>query len=445
MTNASAKTSNKTSPKKRSRWLWLLLILVLIFVVLGVLRNRAGGVSQRRAAAETVQTITLTPEIYTLTVTGPGSLSPLQSRDVVPQITGTVAKVVTEGERVTAGQTLVELDRSSFERAVRDAEVSLEQARAQRESSASTQADSSTSLQESIANAQRTISNAERDVQIKQTDLELKQRLAAAGSESNEAVRLAQNDYDTAVATLEEARLNLQTLQESQTYRGSSNEQDLRSADLSIQAAELALERANDDLAKTIIVAPFDGVISDVLVKQGSPVTTATTLLSMIDDTKMELAAEIDETQIPQIAIGQSATVTLEAVEGQTFEGRVIGVAPTARIEQNIPIFDVTILLNNPEDRLRSGMSAEADITVGEIQNTVSVPTRAVQREGDNSSVQVQLADGTISTRPVNVIDTEGFDSILETDLDAGTRIVIPSATTNSRPQGEGGGGLFGR
>jgi HlyD family secretion protein len=431
-------TPTKTSPtktattKKRPRrtWLWFGLgLLVLILLSLFFFRDRLPALAGSRNS-EVVETVTLTPQPYTITVTGPGKLSPLQSRDLAPEVTGIVASVVAKGERVTSGQTLVQLDTGSFERSVRDAQVALEQAQAQRESSASSKADSNTTLQESIANAQRSISSAERDAQTKLTDLELKQRLVTVGSESNEAVRTAQNDYDTAVAALEQAQLSLQTLQESQTYRSSSNQQDLRNADLAINASQLSLERAQEDLAKTTIVAPFVGVVSDVSIKQGSPVTTATTLLTLIDDTQMELEAQIDETQISQVVLGQAANVTLDALPGQTFEGRVTEIAPAARLEQNIPIFDVTVLLDNTEGKLRSGMSAEAAIIVGEVEATVSVPTRAVQTTDNQATVQVQQSNGTSASQNVRVIATEGFNSVLGTDLSAGTKVIIPPAQT---------------
>jgi HlyD family secretion protein len=423
--------------RRRLLWLWIVLALALVFAVMWFLPLRT--VLPGAARATEVETVAVSPAPYTLTVTGPGTLSPVQSRDITPEVTGLVASILSEGERVTKGQVLVQLETSTFERVVRDAEVSLAQAQAQRESSASSKAENSSGLQENILNAERSIANAQREVDTKLADLELKQRLVSVGSESSESVRVAQNAYDTAVATLEQAQLNLQTLQDSQIYRSSSNEQDLRNADLAINAAQLSLERAQDDLAKTTLLAPFDGVISDVKVKEGTPVSSSTTLLTLLDDAKMEMTAQIDETQIPQILLGQTATVHLDALPGQSFEGQVTHIAPAARREQNIPIFDVTILLGNAEGKLRSGMSAEADIIVGEIERSVRVPSRAIQNADGQTTVQVQQADATVISENVRVVATEGFDSILESDLPANTKVILPQAEP-TRPAGPFGG-----
>ncbi len=434
-------TTAMIKPKRR-RWYWLLGILAVLvgaFFTAPLVSGRLPPVAG--ASSSTVETITATPQPYLQTVTGSGTLGAVQSRDLSPEVTGVVATIAEAGTRVKAGDVLVQLNTDTFQRSVRDAQFALEQAEVQRGSTASTQADSGASLQESIANAQRAIGNAERDVQTKLTDLTLKQRLVNVGGESNEAVRLAQNDYDAAVATLEQAQLSLQTLQESQTYRSSSNEQTLRNSDLAIEAAKNSLEKAQEDLTKTTIVAPFDGVVSVVNVKTGSIVNTTTATLTMIDDSKIELPAQIDETQISQVQLGQTATVTLDALPGETFEGTVTKVAAAARIEQNIPIFDVTLLLDNSDRRLRDGMSAEATITVGEVADTVTVPSRAVAVSGDQNTLELLQADGTTKAVTVQVVASEGLESIIQGDIPPGSKIVTTAKVNSRSPAGPFGGG----
>jgi HlyD family secretion protein len=437
-----ATTAGKVNKPRSRRWLWIVGTIVILVIAGFFLAPRLLGdrlPARGSANADAAQTVTATPEPYTLTVTGSGTLTAIQSRELAPEVTGVVETVVSAGTRVNAGDVLVQLSTDTFERSVRDAQFALEQAEAQRGSTASTQADNNVTLQESIANAQTTIANAERDVQTKLTDLNLKQRLVTVGGESSEAVRLAQNDYDTAVATLEQARLNLQTLQESQVYRGSSNEQTLRNSDLAIEAARNSLEKAQEDLTKTTIVAPFDGVVSVVNVKTGSIVNTSTAMVTVIDDSKIELPAEIDETEISKVQLGQKATVTLDALTGETFEGEVTEVAAAARIVSNIPIFDVTILLDNSAGRLRDGMSAEADITIQEVDNTITVPSRAVTTADDKSSVELLQADGSAQSVEVQVVATEGLDSIIQGEIPAGSKVVTTArvaSTSNAGPFG---------
>jgi HlyD family secretion protein len=441
----TANTPTKTAPQKRPRrlWLWIVLAIVAIILIVFIFFRDRLPLPGSSGSANTVETIVAEPQPYTQSVTGSGTLGAIQSRDIAPEVTGVVATVVESGTRVNVGDVLVQLNTDTFERDVRDAQFALEQAQAQREGTASDQADTSTSLQESIANAQRAIANAERDVQTKLTDLNLKQRLVTIGGESSEAVRLAQSDYDTAVAALEEAQLSLQTLQESQTYRSSSNEQTLRNSDLAIEAAQNTLEKAQEDLTKTTITAPFDGIVSTVDVKTGSIVNTTTTMLRVLDDSRIELPAQIDETEIAKVTVGQKASVTLDALPGETFEGEVTKVATAARVEENIPIFDVTIVLANTEGRLRDGMSAEATITVGEVEDTVRVPSRAVSSVDDQNTVNVLQADGTTQAQAVTVVATEGLDTIIQ-GVPAGSNVVTSAAQaprgSGFSPPGLGGG-----
>jgi HlyD family secretion protein len=438
-----ATTAGKVSRPRSRRWLWIVgsvaaLAVAGFFLAPRFLGDRLparGGASP----SSTVETMTATLQPYVLMVTGSGTLTAIQSRELAPEVTGVVATVVDAGTRVKAGDVLVQLGTDTFERSVRDAQFALEQAQAQRGSTASTQASSDTTLQQSIANAQRTIANAERDVQTKLSDLNLKKQLNAVGSESSENVRLAQNAYDTSVATLEEARLNLQTQQESQIYQGSSNEQTLRNSDLAIEAARNNLEKAQEDLTKTTIVAPFDGVVSIVNVKTGSIVSTTTAMVTIIDDSQVELPAEIDETEISKVQLGQKATVTLDALSGETFEGEVTQIAAAARIVSNIPIFDVTILLDNGNGHLRDGMSAEADITISEVADTITVPSRAVTTVNAQSIVDLLQTDGSTQSVNVQVVATKGLDSIIQGEIPASSKIVTTAkvaSTSNAGPFG---------
>lgn len=440
-----ATTTARAKQKPRRRRLFWIMGGIAVLAVAGfflaprILGDRLPGPSGARASTAP-ETVTANPQPYTLSVTGSGTLAAIQSRDIAPEVTGVVATVVEAGTRVKAGEVLVQLGTDSFERSVRDAQFALEQAEAQRGSTASTQADSDTTLQESIANAQRSIANAERDVQLKLADLNLKQRLVTVGGESSEAARLAHNDYDTAVATLEQAKLSLQTLQESQVYRSSSNEQTLRNSDLAIEASRNSLEKAQEDLTKTTIVAPFDGVVSSVEVKTGSIVNTTTAMLTVLDDSKIELPAQIDETEISKIKLGQKANITLDALPGETFAGQVTEIAPAARIVSNIPIFDVTILLDNSSGHLRDGMSAEASITVDEVENTITVPSRAVTLSNGQNTVELLQEDGSTKSVNVQVVASEGLDSIIQGEIPAGSKIVTTARVNSASPAGPFGG-----
>ena len=101
--------------------------------------------------------------------------------------------------------------------------------------------------------------------------------------------------------------------------------------------------------------------------------------MTLIDDTTIELQAQVDETQIAQVALGQTAVVMLGAFPNQTFSGTVTAISPEATFESNIPIFDVVIELENADLTLRPGMTAEAEIVVQQVNNAVTLPLAALQ------------------------------------------------------------------
>jgi HlyD family secretion protein len=425
--------------KRRRIWLWM----IPIVFVLGV----AGWYFFLRPTETTVEatgptTVTVSPEVYREAVSGTGTLSPARSVAATFEFdtSGTLASVVAVGTRVNAGDVLAEMDTTSFQSTVRDAEVALEKAQAQRASTASTQTDNSVSLQESIQNAGLSVQDAERQVATARSSLELAQRLEAVGSESSENVNAARDAYDTASATLAKAQLSLQTLQSSQRLRSDSSEQDLRNTDLSITAAQLSLERAGADLAATQLLAPFAGVVSEVNVEEGSIVSSTTPVLTLVDDSQVKLVAQVDETEISQVQLDMTAEVTLDAVPDETFTGTVTTIAPVARVENNIPIFDVTITIDNSEGKLRPGMSAQAEILIKEIENTVTVPSSATKTVGDETSVHVQQADGSFAPYPVTVITTSGLNSIVQSNLAEGSVILVADASATPNAAATDGG-----
>jgi HlyD family secretion protein len=441
----SAKPGSETSGLKKSRprrkrrrgWLWLIPILLILGGAGWYFFLRPSESASTEVTGPT--TVTVTPEIYRETVSGTGTLSPARSVAATFEFdtSGTLAGVVAVGTRVNAGDVLAEMDTSSFQSTVRDAEVALEKAQAQRASTASTQTDNAVSLQESIQNAELSVQDAQRQVATAQSNLELAQRLQAVGSESSENVQVAQNTYDAASATLAKDQLSLQTLQSSRGLRSDSSEQDLRNADLSITAAQLSLERAEADLAATQLLAPFAGVVSEVNVEEGSIVSSTTPVLTLVDDSQVKLVAQVDETEISQVQLDMTAEVTLDAVPDETFTGRVTTIAPVARVENNIPIFDVTITIDNTQGKLRPGMSAQAEILIREIENTATIPSSAVQAVGDNSSVLVQQPDGSFAPQSVTVVTTSGLNSIVQSDLSEGSVILVADATpTATAPEG---------
>jgi multidrug efflux pump subunit AcrA (membrane-fusion protein) len=173
-------------------------------------------------------------------------------------------------------------------------------------------------------------------------------------------------------------------------HQVTSAAQDPKTAELAVQQQQIAVEQAQENLDSITTVAPFDGVVSDVATEVGAYVPEDGTVLTLIDDRTLDLPAQIDETEISKVKAGQSASVTLDAMPGQTFGGTVTAIAPTGRAVSNIPIFDVTVTLDNQALTLRPGMTAQADIAVRTVDDAVTLPLTALHAVPSDYDFRIQ-------------------------------------------------------
>jgi HlyD family secretion protein len=156
--------------------------------------------------------------------------------------------------------------------------------------------------------------------------------------------------------------------------------------------ARAQLARAKDLLGKTEIAAPLDGVVTRLPVREGEMVVIGiqnmpgTTLMTISDLSAIDAEVKVAEAEVLRIQEGQPATVTLEALAGRDFAGRVVEVGASA-----LPVvgtgaaareFRVVVRLESPEASLRPGLTCDAEILVGESKDALTVPLQAVVMRG---------------------------------------------------------------
>ena len=432
-----------SKPRRRIPWGWIITALVLAGAVgafFFVRQNRATQAQAQQVA--TVETATAARGDFRVSVTGPGTLEAGQTLDVKPQVGGTILSLPKVGDRVTRGQLLVQLDRSNFQRNLDNAQLALEKARAQLESSRSNQTSGIASQEQSIANAQANFDNAQNTLESARTNLESTRRIFTAGGASQQQLNDAQRTLEQAQGNLESARVALSTARQSLSLRQSSNTQDLRNQQLAVEQAQLTLKNAQQDLANTKVFAPFSGVVSAVPAQVGGSASSGQALLTLIDDNTVNLPVQVDETEIGKVKVGQRAEVTLDALEGQRFEGTVTRISPSATIQQNIAVFYATVKIANPERKLKAGMSAEGEIISQEIPRAVTVPLRAVERVRTRAYVKVE---GEAERRRIRVGPDDGVNIVVTSGLEAGEVVVLPTRVTRTQSTGtQRTGGGFG-
>jgi HlyD family secretion protein len=293
-------------------------------------------------------------------------------------------------------------------------------------------------------------------------------RAAAAASDvraAAEQLTAAKADLDAAQARADEARQNLRRSQDlrrdglvpaADLDKAKANA-DAASAQVSAaqaavrrlsQSAESAARRlaeaqadstrARDVLAKTDIVAPIDGVVTRLPVQQGEMVVIGiqnqpgTTLMTLSDLSAIDAEVRVAEADVLRVQVGQPATVTLEAMPGVMFPGRVVEVGASA-----LPVtgtgaaareFKVKVRLERPDPALRPGLTCDTEILTAERQGVLAVPLQAVVvRPGAQGRDQagVFVIDGrTVRFQPVTTGLIGGLN-IEVTGVNEGTTIVV--------------------
>jgi HlyD family secretion protein len=169
----------------------------------------------------------------------------------------------------------------------------------------------------------------------------------------------------------------------------------IRDAELAIQTArnnltktEDALSDAKENLENCSIYAPFDGIISDVKVKKGDTVSTATILATIVAKKKI---AEItlNEIDAAKVKVDQKVTLTFDALPDLTLTGKVTEIDTVGTVSQGVTSYGVKIALDTDDERIKPGMSVNAEIVVEVKPDVLTLPNSAIKSEGNSRYVQL--------------------------------------------------------
>jgi RND family efflux transporter MFP subunit len=150
--------------------------------------------------------------------------------------------------------------------------------------------------------------------------------------------------------------------------------------------ATTSLERARERLDDTVITAPVEGVILQKYVERGqiiasgvSTVGGGTPIADIANMRTVHIETGIDEVDIGKIEVSQRAAVRADAYPEHRYEGVVVRIAPEARLEQNVTLFDVVVQVENIDDKLKSGMNATVEVVIHEHPDALTIPVAALQ------------------------------------------------------------------
>jgi HlyD family secretion protein len=341
-----------------------------------------------------------------------------------------VSLTVREGDRVKTGQVLARIDPVQAESGVSAAAAAVQ----------ALQADAS-GTEDSIKAAQADIDVAvARQLQADQT-LQRAKDLAASGLTSRADLDAATAAADTAAAQVQAARAALARAKQAQ---GASAQR--------VAQGRAELSRVRDQLAKTAITSPIDGVVTRLSVEEGEMVVMGvqnqpgTTLMTISDLSEVNAEVKVAEADVLRLGLANTASVTLDALPGQVFNGRVVEIGASALPQTNAQAaareFKVTVRLAGDVATLRPGLTCDTEILVAERRNVLAVPLQAVvQRDGksgvfvvrDGRTVFTPVTTGLIGGLTIEVTGLEEGATLVagpfQTLRDLGDGAVVRSAT----------------
>jgi HlyD family secretion protein len=301
--------------KKRS-WKWVVLIVgVIVLAAVGL-----WYVKMRRDSAPQYQTASVALGDVTQLVTATGQLNPVTNVQVGCQISGTIAKLYADwNSPVTNGQLVAQIDPATY-----------------------------------LAN----LHQAEGDLANSQAALELTKVNAVRAQELYESKLIPHSDYDQAMANLHQAAAT-------------------------IQMKQASLEKSQVDLAYCTIYSPVDGMVISRNVDVGQTVAAsfnAPVLFVIANDlTKMQIDANVAEADVGGVEVAQNVDFTVDAFPNHTFHGKVVQVRSSPLTVQNVVTYDTVIAVNNPDLKLKPGMTANVSVIVAEHTGVLRVPNSALR------------------------------------------------------------------
>jgi len=368
------------------------------------------------------------------TVTATGVLQAVTTVQVGSQASGTISALYADFNSVVKkGQVIAQLDPSTAQAQVQQARANLENAKAsliQARAGVSASRAGTADAQAKVLAAKSTVQTQQAGVSGAQANLNVlkaerddalsalnqQQSLATAGVISKRDLEVAQTAFKTAdarynqaVAQLNQAMIGEKMsagagqaqadaqLQQSQAGIQQAQAQ-VQQAEAQVQQSQAALSVAQVNLSHTTITSPIDGIVVSRDINVGQTVAaslSAPTLFTIANDlTKMQVIANIDQADIGLVEQAKTATFNVDAFPGKEFKGTIQQMRLNPQNVQNVVTYNVVLDVDNPEQKLKPGMTANLTITIDERNNVLKVPNAALRFRPTTANTQNRSNNG---------------------------------------------------
>src|SRR5437660_10919253 len=349
-------------------------------IVLGV------AVHETNKGVVTVQTGKAERQDLSSIVSASGEIKPKTYVNIGANAFGKITHLyVKEGDRVRKGQLLAQLENVQSAADVAATKASLEASRTD-----------ALAAEANLNTAKADLNRAKADAERMRLDWDRAEGLY-------KAELIAKAEYETRKANWQSAEAGLAQAD----ARGAQAKAQLDSAGRHVAQTDATLTRGSDVLQKTVYAAPYNGMITNLPVREGETVvigiqnSPGSTLMTLADMSVITAEVKVDETDIVNVRLGQSAEVTIDAIPKKTFKAVVTEIGNNAIVRstgvstsqqtsasQEAKDFKVVVTLQDPPEDLRPGLSATAKITTATRSQALTIPIQAltIRRQADPES-----------------------------------------------------------
>jgi len=379
---------------------YLIVAAIVVVVILILIFSGIGGTSRA------IPTAKVAKGDFVVSLSENGTLAAKRSMTIsAPRIRGSlqIVKLAEEGSLVQKGDFLVQFEQTEQETRLRDAQAELK-----------------------IAEANLEKAKAQYDMDIMQLELELKKAERSHSEKLSEAPIIRKE----AELELELAKLKYESQKKSLTA-------DIEKMEVEVSKARDKKESATRDLEKMTLTAPIPGLVVYLEVWKGGTMSkvqegdapwSGQGLIELPDLSTMTVKTSVSEVDVSKVAMGQKVNITLDAIPGPVFTGEITEISTLAHRKDRaslINVFDVEVQIDSTDERLKPGMSAKADIIIGEFADVLSVPIEAVFDVDDTTIVYTKGG----KKIPVSLGDRNEAAVIVTSGLNEGDEVALIDPT----------------
>lgn len=448
----------------------IVLIITILLIVIGLLST---PLWKERAAS--IQYVTSPVENGSLrrTITATGTLQAVTTVQVGSQVSGTISALNADyNSRVHKGQVIAQLDPSVLQAQVASAQANLKAAQAsladalaRKQAALATIENQRSGVSAAVANVDAL--KAQRDDAA--NSLQRQQQLLANGVVAQQTVDTARTTWQAAEARYRQSAAQLnqaQVAEDSAKQAGLAQaEAQVMQAQAQIQQSEASLNQAQVNLSHTTITSPVDGVVVSRAVDVGQTVAAslqAPQIFTIANDlSKMQVIANIDQADIGEINTQNTISFTVDAYPDKTFAGTINQIRLSPQTVSNVVTYNVMINVDNPEEKLMPGMTANLIVTTSSRDKVLKIPNSAlrfnpqavlsrsnspegspqiitgteVTAENDNEhTVWVLTANHKAEARKIQIGVTDSISTeVISGDLHAGEQVIISQKQKGSK------------